>query len=257
MWPTSSVCPLWDPAAQGCAVLRCLRRGADAGRPACRIQAGDDTFRRRGAVDGYRGRIGPERLREVMTELVDRSAWWCSATGAPWTSSPVTASWRCSVRRSLGRHAFRACLAALDIQRVARPAGRRGRPPGRHRTAVARRLEFRPGDRRRGRRHHLGYTAVGEQVGMAQRMESVAPPGGVMLSESTARRVEDRVVLGEPRRCTSKASTPACRRAPAGRGRRTSTKARHESRLVGRRSEKNAIAELLDQAGRRREPSSQ
>ena len=30
---------------------------------------------------------------------------------------------------------------------------------------------------------------VGEQVGMAQRMESVAPPGGVMLSESTARLV--------------------------------------------------------------------
>ena len=27
-----------------------------------------------------------------------------------------------------------------------------------------------------------GYTAIGEQVGMAQRMESVAPPGGVMLS---------------------------------------------------------------------------
>ena len=36
----------------------------------------------------------------------------------------------------------------------------------------------------------FGYTAVGEQVGMAQRMESVAPPGGVMLSASTARLVE-------------------------------------------------------------------
>ena len=44
----------------------------------------------------------------------------------------------------------------------------------------------------------MGYTAIGEQVGMAQRMESVAPPGGVMLSESTARLVEDAVVLGEP-----------------------------------------------------------
>jgi class 3 adenylate cyclase len=32
----------------------------------------------------------------------------------------------------------------------------------------------------------LGYAATGEHVGMAQRMESVAPPGGVMLSESTA-----------------------------------------------------------------------
>ena len=36
----------------------------------------------------------------------------------------------------------------------------------------------------------LGYSAIGQQVGMAQRMESVAPPGGVMLSESTARLVE-------------------------------------------------------------------
>ena len=32
---------------------------------------------------------------------------------------------------------------------------------------------------------------------MAQRMESVAPPGGVMLSESTARLVENAAVLGE------------------------------------------------------------
>ena len=32
---------------------------------------------------------------------------------------------------------------------------------------------------------------------MAQRMESVAPPGGVMLSESTARLVEAAAVLGE------------------------------------------------------------
>ena len=43
-----------------------------------------------------------------------------------------------------------------------------------------------------------GYTAIGQQVGMAQRMESVAPPGGVMLSESTARLVENGVVLGDP-----------------------------------------------------------
>ena len=38
----------------------------------------------------------------------------------------------------------------------------------------------------------------GEQVGLAQRMESVAPPGGVMLSESTARLVEHTVMLAEP-----------------------------------------------------------
>ena len=41
----------------------------------------------------------------------------------------------------------------------------------------------------------LGYAAVGEQVGLAQRMESVAPPGGVMLSESPPRLVEPTVML--------------------------------------------------------------
>ena len=44
----------------------------------------------------------------------------------------------------------------------------------------------------------LGYTTIGEQVGMAQRMESVAPPGAVMLSASTARLVEGAATLGEP-----------------------------------------------------------
>jgi class 3 adenylate cyclase len=43
----------------------------------------------------------------------------------------------------------------------------------------------------------LGCTTIDEQLGMAQRMESVAKPGGVMLSGSTARLV-DGVALGEP-----------------------------------------------------------
>ena len=45
----------------------------------------------------------------------------------------------------------------------------------------------------------MGYTAVGEHVGLAQRMESAAPPGGVMLSESTARLVENAAVLSDRR----------------------------------------------------------
>ena len=43
----------------------------------------------------------------------------------------------------------------------------------------------------------LGYTAIGGEVGIAQRMESVAAPGGVMLSASTVRLVEDAAELGE------------------------------------------------------------
>jgi len=45
-----------------------------------------------------------------------------------------------------------------------------------------------------------GYTAIGGQVGMAQRMEAVAPPDGVMLSDSTAKLVGNVAVLVEPER---------------------------------------------------------
>ena len=56
----------------------------------------------------------------------------------------------------------------------------------------------------------FGYTAIGEQVGMAQRMESVAPPGGVMLSESTARLVEGAAALGESELVRSRVPTSRC-----------------------------------------------
>ncbi len=39
---------------------------------------------------------------------------------------------------------------------------------------------------------------TGEQGGLAQRMESAAPPGGVLLPESTARLVEHLTVLADP-----------------------------------------------------------
>jgi class 3 adenylate cyclase len=41
----------------------------------------------------------------------------------------------------------------------------------------------------------LTYTTIGEHVGMAQRRESVAPAGGVMLGESMAQLEENAVVL--------------------------------------------------------------
>ena len=69
----------------------------------------------------------------------------------------------------------------------------------------------------------LGYTTIGEQVGMAQRMESVAPPGGVMLSASTARLVEGAATLGESELVQIKGADAAVTRpSAAGHGRRAS-----------------------------------
>ena len=93
----------------------------------------------------------------------------------------------------------------------------------------------------------MGYAATGDTVGLAQRMESVAPPGGVMLSESTARLVEHRVLLGEAEQAHIKgADEPVpVRRLVAisprdGRGGRT------EASLVGRRWEMAALDALAD-----------
>jgi adenylate cyclase len=196
--------------------------------------------------------LGPERLREVMTDLVNRAVAAVQRYGGTvdkFTGDGIMALFGAPI--ALEHHAYRACLAALEIQQVARQVA----------VEVARRdgieLQVRVG-LNSGQviagevgATHLGYTAVGEQVGMAQRMESVAPPGGIMLSESTARLVEDRVVLGERETVYIKGvevGVPARRLLAADLEQRQ--KARHESRLVGRQSEKDAVARLLDQAAR-------
>ena len=93
------------------------------------------------------------------------------------------------------------------------------------------------------------YTAVGDQVGMAQRMESVAPPGGVMISESTAGLVKHVAVLSEMEMVSIKgadAPVPAHRlfAMQPYRG----ALARSETSLVGRREQINVITELLDRS---------
>ena len=95
----------------------------------------------------------------------------------------------------------------------------------------------------------LGYAAIGEQVGMAQRMESVAPPGGVMLSESTARLVEHTVTLAEPEQVRIKgADEPVRARRLVAIGPRDGPVGRAEAPLVGRRQEMAALDAMTDQA---------
>ena len=99
---------------------------------------------------------------------------------------------------ALEDHAVRACLAALGLQEEAKrlAAGVQDRDGIELRLRVGLNSgQVIAGEIGSGA---LGYTTIGEQVGMAQRMESVAPPGGVMLSASTARLVEGAAALGEP-----------------------------------------------------------
>src|ERR1700694_1770095 len=134
--------------------------------------------------------VGAERLREIMTELVNRAAMVVQRYGGTvdkFTGDGIMAVFGAPV--ALEDHAFRACLAALGIQEEVAPlAVEIQRHDG---VDLRLRIGLNSGQVIAGEigSGALGYTAIGEQVGMAQRMESVAPPGAVMLSESTARLV--------------------------------------------------------------------
>jgi class 3 adenylate cyclase len=143
--------------------------------------------------------VGAERLREIMAELADRCAAVVQRYGGTvnqFTGDGIMAVFGAPV--ALEDHAVRACLAALGVQQEAqRLAVEVAERDG---ADLRLRIGLNSGQVIAGEigSGPLGYTAIGEQVGMAQRMESIAPPGGVMLSASTARLVEGAASLAEP-----------------------------------------------------------
>jgi class 3 adenylate cyclase len=189
-----------------------------------------------------------ERYREVMTELVGRSAAVVQRYGGGTVESTgdgVMGIFGAPI--ALEDHAFRGCLAALAIQdeanRLAAEVQRRDGVDLRVRVGLNSGRVI-AGEIGSG---SLGYAATGESVGFAQRMESVAPPGGVMLSESTARLVEHTVTLGEREWVRIKgADEPVCARQLVGIGPRTGLVRRAEASLVGRRWEMTAIDAMVD-----------
>jgi len=138
-----------------------------------------------------------ERLREVMTELVERSAAVVRRYGGTveYNGDGVMALFGAPV--ALEDHAFRACLAALAIQEEANRLA--ADVQSRDGVALRLRVGLNSGRVIAGEigSGSLGYAATGEPVGFAHRIESVTPAGVVMVSESTARLVEHAVVLAE------------------------------------------------------------
>ncbi len=191
-----------------------------------------------------------ERLREIMTELVERSAAVVRRYGGgtvEYTGDGVMALFGAPV--ALEDHAFRACLAALAIQEEAdRLAAEVVRRDG---VDLQVRVGLNSGRVIAGEigSGSLGYSAIGEPVGFAQRMESVAPPGGVMLSESTAQLVEHTVTLAEPEwvRIKNADETVRAYRLVA-ISPRDSQVGRTEAGLVGRGWEMAVVGALLEQA---------
>lgn len=194
--------------------------------------------------------VGLERLREIMTELVSRAAGVVARYGGTvdkFTGDGIMAIF--GAPTALEDHALRACLAALGVQEKARRlAAEVGDRDG---VNLQLRVGLNSGQVIVGEigSGALGYTAVGVQVGMAQRMESVAPPGVVMLSESTARLVEQTAVLGAPQTVRIKGAEDAV---PARRLLRVAEPRQptwfSESTLVGREWELATLAAMLDRS---------
>jgi class 3 adenylate cyclase len=198
--------------------------------------------------------VGAERLREIMTELVTRASAVVRRFGGTvdkFTGDGIMAVF--GAPASLEDHAFRACLAGLGIQDDA--ARLAVEVDARDGVKLQLRVALNSGEVIAGEigSGGLGYTAVGTAVWMAQRLESVAPPGAVMLSESTARLVEDTAVVDEPQLVHINGATePVRARRLCGVATRREPATAVRSTLVGREVELHTIAAMLDRAVRGR-----
>jgi adenylate cyclase len=194
--------------------------------------------------------VGAERLREIMTELVNRAMAVVQRYGATvdqFTGDGIMAVFGAPV--ALEDHALRACLAALGIQREVE--GLAAEVERRDGVGLALRIGLNSGQVIAGEfgSAAIGYTAIGEQVGMAQRMESAAPPGGVMLSDSTAQLVGRAAVLGEPEMVSIKgADAPVLAHRLIGVATDRDRAGRAQSSLVGRELELHTLTGLLDRS---------
>ena len=193
--------------------------------------------------------VGAERMRELMAELLDRSTAMVTryeGSLSQFTGDGIMAVFGAPI--ALEDHALRACLAALGIQDEAQQVAAVARD--RDGIDLQLRVGLNSGEVIAGEigSGSIGYATIGVQVGMAQRMESVAPPGGVMLSASTARLVDGSAALGATEHVHIKGAqepVPARRLLGIGESHRV---APTESDLIGRHRELSAVEALLERA---------
>jgi class 3 adenylate cyclase/RecA/RadA recombinase len=194
--------------------------------------------------------VGAERWREIMAELVDRCTKLVRRYGGAmeqFTGDGIMAVFGAPV--ALEDHAFRACLTALGVQdEIKRLAVDVRENDG---AVLELRVGLNSGQVIAG---EIGsgpfpYTAIGEQVGMAQRMESIAPPGGVMLSESTARLVQHGTLLADAEEVHFKGSdVPVPARRLLGLADGAQRGRSLQGALVGRELEVATLTGLLDRS---------
>jgi adenylate cyclase len=141
--------------------------------------------------------LEPERLRDIMYQLLNRSAAVIVRYGGTvdkFTGDGLMAMFGAPV--ALEDHALRACIAAVQIQSIARSLAVEVRQGDN--VELQLRIGLNSGEVIAGEMGSApnSYTVSGHHVGMAQRMESAAAPGGILCSEPTVRLAGPSVSFG-------------------------------------------------------------
>ena len=153
-------------------------------------------------------------------------------------------------------HARRAVLAALGVQRLLRDRGIE--PAARHGVELALRMGLNTGlvvVGGIGDRLRMDYTAIGDTTNLAARLQQLAPPGAILVSEGTARLIQGDVRLEAlPPLAVKGKSEPIAAYRVTGLGPRRPDDAvlagGRLSPFVGRDRELAVLGELLEQAAR-------
>ncbi len=145
-------------------------------------------------------RVDPEDWRSIMDrffQILADGIHEFEGTVDKFTGDGIMAIFGAPIARE--DHARRACLAALKLQQELAAFGDELRRS--HDLDFAIRIGLNSGEvvvGTIGDRGDMAYTAIGHTVGLAQRMEQAARPGGICLSPDTAALTSGYVRLGEP-----------------------------------------------------------
>ncbi|OMC25251.1 ATP-binding protein [Mycobacterium colombiense] len=192
--------------------------------------------------------IDAERLQQIMNDMFNRAAAVVQryhGTVDKFTGDGLMALF--GAPAALEDHALRACISALEIHSITKElAAEVLRRDG---VTLQIRVGLNSGEVIAG---EIGsgqgrYTAVGHPVGMAQRMEAAAPPGGVMCSLSTARLVENAAQLGPVEDVLVKgADVPVPARQLLAMSSERMVLGRQEGLMLGRDTEMHLLRSLFD-----------
>jgi adenylate cyclase len=198
-------------------------------------------------------RLDPERWRGLLDRffvIVSEAVQGLEGTIDKFTGDGVMAIFGAPVSQE--DHARRACLAALELHSSLAPLAADLAGEG---VELAIRVGLNSGEvivGEIGEQGQMEYAAIGHTVGLAQRMESLAPPGSTTLSARTAGLVSGEFELGELGEFEVKGSSVPQRvfellGKSSSRDRVEAAGARGGlSRFVGREREQAALGAALD-----------